>query len=365
MRCSLIVFSLLFSLNLFGVEFRSFDDYKNNNALLESDVERLESMKREKHDQLNDQIFIDTIYQYRLLLKNYESINNRLNLQSFVSDANENGWKITASKALDLVAVCEGSTGNIEQCIQELNKLKVFVEDSNLALANKESINGFIDNYITESKHLSVFDDEFISSFNQNSSLINQQLKTNEPISKMTVRITPVKKTPVIESVKRNYFWQYIIFSSVLFCLLGFVFIYKKSKMSKALKCFYRNVFQVANKNKIKIRLFGQLDSSGLALVGNIEKAYLETIPFLNTFASEARVKFKTSDYDVKVETEFLCNLSLISFMEKEALVLKEKLENLQREVSECGGEFIYCNQFNLKGEVAKTSYIISLPKKS
>lgn len=358
----IILFSLATS-NIFAVDFKNFDEYKKNDALLTSDIERLESLNGQNHDQL----YADTINQYRLLLLNYERINSPLSLEAFVTDATENGWIATATKSQNLVSVCEGHEIDRSKCLDELNQLKLFVSGSKLRIENKDSINSFIDNYIADSTQLAVFDEKFISSFNENSKLINLRIAPVKTAPAMTVKITPVKKVaPLLRrvvgiTVEKSY-WEYLYASGSLLFFISALIFYKRKKKLKSLKAFYGRIFHIARKNKMEIKFFGYMDFSGLSVIRKIEKPFLESIQYSKSLAPLAHVKFKTQKNVLKVETLFFSNRSILGFMEKEAEVLREKLENLQQAVSACGGELIYSNNFNTNGEIVNSNLTINLP---
>ena len=364
MKVLLVLFLALSSFSLLAVDFRSFEDYKKNNALLSSDIERLETLESAAHNE----IYVEAIKQYKMLFLSYEKINSPLTLTTFVKDATDNGWKLTAAKAKNLVSVCETKGSDHLQCLAELKQLKSFVSESNLGSESKESINLFVDNYMAESTQLSVFDETFISGFNELTSSINKLVTPVITQPAMTIKITPTKmRAPVMAFTKKviakksnqDYFYFAGAFGFFVFALS----FYKRKKKLNSLKSFYGRIFKTARGHNFKIKLFGYVNMSGLTLIAPIEKSYLETIKTFQTYAQEAQVKFKTSKKMVKIDTSFTKNRSLQEFAALEAgTSLKEKLESLQQAVNACGGEFLYSSQFNTKGEITNSNLSITLP---
>jgi hypothetical protein len=362
----LITGLLLFSsFKLFAIDFKNYEDYKKNNALLASDLERLESMDRVKPNSL----YAETITQYKTLLVNYDRVNSPLSLESFALDASENGWRATAAKAKSLVTVCEGSDIFRSKCIYNLKQLKLFVSGSNLNLESKESITSFINNYISESTLLSVFDEKFIGSFNQNSKLVNEAVAAARAVPAMTIKITPVTKIATVvpvavpDIVKSNN--EYYYFSGALLFFIMALAFYNKNKKVKRVQRFYGQIFQVAYTAKLKLKLFGFIEPKSFSVVKKIEATYLDTIEAFQSFQSlapEIHVKFKTQNEMVKIETFLFSHHSILGFVEKEAEVLGRKLELLQQAVSACGGELIYSNHLNIKGEITNSNIVINLP---
>jgi hypothetical protein len=365
MKAILFLIALLFSLNVFAIDFRTFDVYKTNNALLASDIGRLETLASEKHPAANDQLYKDTLVQFKLLQDSYAQLNSPLLLKPFINDAIENGWNETATRTQALMGLCEGNGLDLYQCLSEINKLKIIIVNSKLKKDNKDSINAFFDNYMAEVSRLSVFDDKFVLSFNENARHISAIISAVKNVPAIVVKVTPVKKlapalkTEIMSSV---YTPDIVILSVLLFSLVLAVSMFRRNNKSSSLKRFYAGIFKIGRQSKVKIKLFGNIDSSKLLSLKKIEKPLLESIQHSNVFTKEAHLKFESSGKIIKIETTFISSYSLSSFVENENDQLKQKINSLQAAVNDCQGELVYCNSFNTYGQIVSSKVLIELP---
>ena len=380
MKFTLNILLFFFSLNIFASDFRTFDDYKNNNALLSSDIERLEAMVS-THQEL---IYSEMLKQLKLILVNYERMNPRLSLNALMKDMSENGMQVTSKKIKDLIPFCEGEKMNKEQCVVKLNELIFFISQSNLAPDEKVSINSFIDSYLVELKHLAVFDQAFISSFNANISKLNQ-LETKNKVYPIVVKVIPLKgalpqkrvaqpkqaNLPAkifLNNTLRDWFellkndWKAIgLFVFVLLTFFSFRIFYKRKTKKDSVELVYARLFNIAQKNKIQIRLFGHIHFEEVGPFGKIEKPLLESLYHLKSAIPEIHIKFKRRKKEFKIEALFLSNRSISSLKEN---VLIEKIDYLQNAVSVSGGQLNFTNYFNTKGEIINSNLNIVLPLK-
>lgn len=340
MKYFFVIWLTLFCSNVFAGEFKKFYDYKDDIDLLQNDIGRLESFKTKK----NDKIYEDTLVQYKFLLENYKLIHSHMTLRTLVSDAVENGWRATAAKTRDFIKLCEGHNVVHSQCIQELNQLKIFVNNSGLKDKNKESISRFIDKYIVETTDLAVFDEHFISSFDQNSMLVNQKIASEIIVIESPPAKIFAPQFLEVEKKKRDY----LFFAGALLFFAGALIFHNRNRKKNAVRKFYRRIFQAGYNNKMKVKLFGYIDFSGLAIMHKIEKPFLDSI----ICSQEAHIKFKNKKQELRIETFFTGGPEL----------LKEALENLQKAVDDCNGQCVYSNEYSIQGEIVESKLSLIFP---
>lgn len=352
---------VVLSHNASATAFRSFEEYKVNNALLSSDIERIEKLASEN----KKSIYAQTLEQYKLLLASYEKINSQLSLKKFAKDAQDIGWKATAKRADALAPICEGAEMGRTKCLSGLEEFVAFIKGSNLNSENKETIIAFLNDYSRGMSEIAAIDESFIVKFNESSRLLNEDVARSKAASAIVVKLSAPPK--VGASFKSRSTWTLIdgraytglAAALVLTGLLGFGRIRKKKSTVQKL---YARLFHIGFKNKTKVRVFGAIDHKALPKLKIIEDHLVESLQLAKTFAPETHVKFRTHRNVLKLETVFLSDISLLSYSQKEGELLKEKLSLLCQCVNECGGEMFFTNLFNNGGEITQTSINIHLP---
>lgn len=360
MKKILTVWPILYVVQVFAVDFRNFEEYKASANLLKIDIARLESLNVET----NNKLYKDSLRQYKLLFEKHYLFESHLTLNSLLADAVQYQWKRTATKLESLLKICEGVKAHQSLCLKELVQLKLFVNSSNLVNENKKMITSFIDKYVDKTKKMAAFDEQFVFKFNENSRLLNQNVSRQKiaPVPVLKENLSINERAPGI-SPNANRASIYWFFSGTILFLLGtFIYRQRRNKLN-AVKDFYHQIFQVGKKNKLKVKLFGNLDFSGFSVIKKIEEPFFESLLCSQIFSNEAHVNFKNVKNELKVETLFVVNRSIIGFLEKEAELLQEILDNLQISVAACNGECSFTKEFNINGEIVGSRLFITLPK--
>jgi hypothetical protein len=110
------------------------------------------------------------------------------------------------------------------------------------------------------------------------------------------------------------------------------------------------------------VRLFGNIDKTGLEALNKIESKYLDLISRSNAFASEISIYFKTKKNLFNVETLFSTKRSYLAFIEKTGFDLQENFEHLKQIVDDNDGEIIYTTNYDLQGNITNSKFIIQIP---
>lgn len=391
MRLLTMVLIAFYSLSAYGIGLQKFENYKNNNALLESDVQRLKEIVSLD----NDKFYKDLLDQYNYLLAKYEILNSRLSLVKFSEDAGTSGWSNVKRISRNLAVVCE--KGDVDQtaCKDGIERLKTFVIASNIEGSSKESIITFLEEYMLEVQTVGTFNSAFINKFDQNSELVNikkfnqkngppiiinikpleqqvaKALKNssndlqNAPLQRAVVVNTPVKdiiKTNLerLNSVSPKDITLFV--GSLCFFLLSALTVHL-SRRKRQIKSFQGKVFKIANNNKVKVKIFGRTDLSGIKKPSFIEKRILDSFSLAKSVSNTAHIKFRIKNNILSIETLFFSKRSVQNFFDKESFAFQKSLESLKNNAEESGGELIFNNKFNHKGEITQTSYTVSLPR--
>jgi hypothetical protein len=382
-----------------SVGLQDFEKYKTNNALLESDISRLEEISKNE----KDKIYKDTLDQYKYLLAKYEILNSRLSLRQFSEDAGASGWTNIKRIARNLSVMCEDGKVDYSSCKVGIARLTDFVIKSSLNGENKESIISFLNSYRAEVDVMSTFDDSFIARFNQNSEMINKakfdlrksapivvNIKPLKPLNPVVPEVTKeeiktINKTIAPQKIEANQsfsikeFAQGVVASvvrrvngiaardlllfSVSICLFVFSsFIYYLNQEKRKIKYFQGKVFRIAKNNKMKVKIFGRSSLSGVREAKNIENKFLDSFGQLKLVTDSAHVKFKTKNNVLSVETLYFSKIAAQNFSRKEIFAFQKSIESLQKTVELNEGELVFNSKINHKGEITQTGYVISLP---
>jgi hypothetical protein len=400
MRLSIILFTLIYSFDAMSVGLQDFEKYKNNNALLESDISRLEEItKKEK-----GKIYKDTLDQYKYLLAKYEILNSRLSLRQFSEDAGASGWRNIKRIARNLSVMCEEGKVDYSSCKDGIARLTDFVITSNLYSENKESVIAFLNSYRTEVEVASTFDDSFIARFNQNSEIINREKFDIRKSAAIVVNIKPLKSlntsvvppflpeenkimgetiaplkndanlsssirefaqkvvASVIRRVNGTSPKDLVLFVGSICLLIISFFVYYLNQEKRKVKHFQGKVFRIAKNNKMKVKIFGRSSLSGLKEAKNIENKFLDSFGQLKLVTDSAQVKFKRKNNILVVETLYFSKIAAQNYSRKEIFAFQKSIESLQKTVESNEGELVFNSKLNHKGEITQTSYVISLP---
>lgn len=355
-------FIFLISLDLFAVEFVKFEAYKNNNALLASDIERLVDFKKEK----KNLVISNVLEQLKMLESNYSKINSPLSLTTFSKDAFDSGWRYTSLKAKELMSICEEGARNPKKCFSDIILFKDFINNSKLNKENKKMIISFLDSYMVEREYLNTLDNKYIDNFNLNIDKLNQFLmavKSKPPITIKLSHPTALKSSEHNVDVKTGSFYYKIllyIFAAVFSGALLVSFLKEKNK-KKSVKKFYARLFQLGYKSKSRVRIFGLLNQQTMKIVQKIEDSFIDSLKVTKKYASEVHIKVKNENDRIKIETIFHTGSSLYSLIENEEF-LKIKMEVLKSSIQEIKGEMHFSSNFNTSGEITTSTLIIQLP---
>ena len=349
---------VLIPFRAFSIDFQSYETYKSNDALLSSDIERLEN----KLSKNNDKILVNTLAQFKLLQENYKLLNSRLTLKTFIKDANENGWKETVLKTQLLLSVCEGSEIDLHKCLTGLKKLKYFISNSKLNVSNKESINSFYDNYIAEATKLASFDDAFILKFNENVIQLNAKFLVKNILPAIVVKISPSKHklTPPTYKKRINYkAISLIIVGAVLFSLM--ILAASKQSNKRKTKSYYSEYFRVARENHIKLKLFGSVENDKINIAKKIQGPLLGIVSSSRFISKETHLYFKSKKSSLHIDAIFHSSSAIKSSLTESEASLKHQLDLLQITIADLGGEINYSNVFNTFGVITHSKILISL----
>ena len=368
----IILLFILFSTHALGSDFLSFGEYKQNKSLLLADLQRIQKMDAEKHQQF----YTDAIEQYKLFLQHFDHFNSKLSLKLIAQAANKNELPEVAEKILNLVNICEGVEKSYQSCLSRLRQLGAIPPE-------KKETKELLEDYIEEVSILEVFDKDFIARFNENVKVINQKLVPNNsasPLKPLPVLKPVVKK--MIPPVDESYFsfldainWEYILLlgtGALIFLMSNvikkFIILWTKKRIAPKdpIKNFYGNIFEVAKLNNREIKLFGHMDKVGLNIIKKIEKQFLQMLVYTNFLAPMAHVIFHKSKKILNIEIQFLSQHSIVELSEvneePDAIVLRNVIKELQQAVVDSGGEIIYVNNLNINGEITDSNLTISLP---
>lgn len=403
MQILIILFVAFYNVDVSAsIGLQEFDKYKSNNALLESDIQRLQEVVSKD----NNKLYTETLNQYKYLLSKYEILNSRLSLINFSVDAGSSGWTNIKRISRNLSTLCEEGQVDLRACLEGIERLRTFVIHSSLEGSDKESVISFLNDYTAEAKIVATFNEAFITKFNQGSSAVNDRKFLLKKSSAIVISVKPVadqvktvqssletttlpqiKQSPPILDIgseeiskkTKNSFREsfsivegiinsitakdlMISIASLSFFLILFIIIHFMSR-KRQIKSFQYKIFKIAKNNEMKVKIFGRSDFSGIKDVSLLERKLLDSFLHSKLVAKTAHLKFKVKNNILQVEALYFSKRSVQNFLDKESLVFQQSLESLKQTVELNGGELSYTNKFNYRGEIIQTSYIISLPR--
>jgi hypothetical protein len=358
-----ILFTWILLNAVFADSFKSFEYYQFNESELANDITRLETLIGTDKIPNNVRLYEDTLIKFKSLKESVNLLNSRLSLEKFFKDVQDNGWKQTAVRVQSLIKICEQRAIDIAICTTGIDNLVSFIQESNLKHDDKESIVTFLSNYRNEIIQVSEFSPEYIIGFNSSITKLNAISVPLVNKAPMVIKVVPVSKKVNIISVPRNYIdSKNLLFLIPLVLIAVMVFQYRKIRVKSTIKKFYTLVFAVCRRSKIKVRLFGNIDKSGLEVLSKIESKYLDLIGHSNTFASEISIYFKTKKNLFNVETLFSTKRSYLAFIEKAGFDLQENFEHLKQIIDDNDGEIVYTTNYDLNGNITNSKFIIQIP---
>lgn len=319
--------------------------------------------------------FLENLKNNLVVIKsNYEAFLNSSSIDEQIEKAKNKKWKNTIIQLSVISKLCEGSNIVVDDCLLAIGYFRQSVEGRSLSYSDKDELIKFSDLYSKKIEARAVMNSLFIEKINI---LLGKSEKLFEFSKKPTlmVKINPVKliiRPKEVKVTDEKHFFENKKFGpvvmSALFVVLSLIFcgFLKNKKHSRNVKKYYSKIYFSAKRNNIKIKIFGSLNAGELLKLTKIEKNIVEVLVASNSFTNEGVVRFKKSHSHLIIETKFDISESIQHKMNSfEAGLFTSKIAALQQKIQALGGELLFVDKFNERGENTSSTYSIIFPLSS
>ncbi len=340
------------------------------------DTEKAISINQKSLDSLKD---LEALKEKLVLLKaNYEAWNYSTKIEAQIDYANNKGWKNVSAYLNQIANACQENVRDeyfTDDCFLRVAEFKEFIKGRSILNSEREDLNTFADHYSKNLESRMTINTQFMDDLNK---LID---KTNPYFSfkvlpLVTVKMGTVPKVPILiplvhmsKERSNHYFVEDITFVQVAVVFLSVMSMivlgiyFKKKKCLKKVRQFYSKIYFSAKRCSVDLKIFGNINDYELSILSKIEQNIIDVISSASCVGSMAVMRFKRNQKHIILETklEDVCGIQ-DKLGKDDSEIFTSKIIALQQKTQALGGEFIFTELFNEKGENISSSYSVVFP---
>lgn len=306
--------------------------------------------------------------------RNFNGFNESDGLEKAFKLASAKNWSNTTAFLNKVQSACSSAEGMENGCFVELSEFESFVISRGISESDKEELKTYANSY---SKHIEakiVLNEAFISKVNDLLAKYSP-LMVERPKPLATVSLAPAAtmKREVISSVvslaesKHDGFLKQVadnmlvIMGGGLF-LMALLLFRSSSRKEKQIKDFYASIFIEAKKNRLKARIFGKVKKTHHAKILKVKRPYIKLISSSAILNTNMDVKFKNRDNKIVIDTVFHLQKPMQELLTLEKYAaFKKEVEEVEKTLSNFGGEISITNTFDQEGRLNQTFFTIEV----
>ncbi len=340
------------------------------------DTEKAISINQKSPDPLKD---LESLKEKLVLLKaNYVAWNYSTKIEAQIDYANNKGWKNISAYLQQIAKACQTSGADehfSDDCFLRVAGFKEFIKGRSILISEREDFNTFADHYSKNLESRMIVNTHFLDDLNK---LIE---KTNPYFSFKVLPLVTVKMgtvpqgpilNPTVYTAKKNAnkdivedrtLVQFSIAFLSALTLLGLGVYSKKKKGLKKVRQFYSKIYFSARRSSVDLKIFGNINDYELNKFIKIEQNIIDALVSSSCIAKKGIIRFRRNQKQFILETKLE---DVGGIQEKlgtsESDIFTSKLSALQQKTQALGGEMIFTELFNEKGENFSSSYSIVFP---